>query len=66
MHAAVSILYFCCFLLFFVLGSDVLATNWHFPANFTEVELPDAHMAATGFKLTNTSDGVMIVNVGMW
>lgn len=50
------VLWFC------TAATEILATNWHIPTNFTEVDLPDATLKASDFKMKDT-DGQNTVTV---
>ena len=49
-----------CVELCFLSADEVLATNWLFPANFTEVSLPDAVLSTSDFVVTSGKDQHMI------
>lgn len=49
-------------LVFILIATEILATNWHFPSNFTEVDLPDATLTPSNFAAKIT-DGKYIITV---
>ena len=53
----IIILLFC--LCFSAANKTVLAENTFFPANFTDVDLPEAKLTASGFQ-TNESNVVIV------
>ena len=43
-----------------MLATEILATNWYFPVNFTEVKLPMATLMTSNFMLSDDKYGITV------
>ena len=56
LHVSITVMTLC----FFSANKTVLAENYFFPSNFTDVALPDTKVAAADFKLTPDNNIIMV------